>query len=99
MRYIDSYLKFTAEKIEADHKDSGTLYVYDSATHTGFSITGVASILCTKLDGKRPLRVVLKEIEGELGVAAGVYDQAVADFLADLEARRLFVVLTPEGPG
>lgn len=94
MSKMDLYPNIKAEVLGKNKtEDLATLYLFNSQTNRGYSLDGLAAILCKKFDGKKKLSSLIGELESEYQIDAKNFNSDIDALLEDLTDNDLLEML------
>jgi hypothetical protein len=60
-------------------------YLFNSVTNRGYSVEGLAAILCKSFDGTNDLLTCIKTLESDYELAENAFEQDIDHLIKDLE--------------
>lgn len=78
-------------------EDQASFFLFNSETNRGYSVDGLAALLCKRFDGTKTLQELVAELEADYELEPHKFDKDVSMLIQDLENNGLVTLsLTPK---
>lgn len=86
MNKMESYPKLTADILNRGQLSNSTdLFLFNAKTNKGFSLQGLAALLCKDFDGKKTLAETIIALEAKYELEPGKFKTEITNLVHDLE--------------
>lgn len=93
MEYMDKYPLISAESLDGNSRQENqfSYFLFNSQTNKGYSVDGLAALLCKQMNGKKKLRDLVKDLEAEYEIESGHFDKEIQTLMKDLSDNSLVI--------
>ncbi|MBC7713605.1 MAG: PqqD family protein [Rhizobacter sp.] len=94
MDYMDQYPLINAEPINDNGRQESqhSYFIFNAQTNKGYSLDGLAALLCKKMNGKKTLRSIIAELEADYELETGKFNKEIHALIKDLGDNNLLIL-------
>lgn len=90
MDKMRSYPAITAEILNQNStEETAEFFLFNSKSNKGFSVQGLAALLCKNFDGKHTLADLISNLEKDYAIEPNTFNKEINNLIHDLESNGL----------